>query len=283
MELISKTYHTHRHAQSTDKEDIYTKSEVLQMFRSLSNRIEELEHTVHELKKRNVKTNREAITKRDVIALLNDHDTGATPFINMEEIEAAILEGKMTLDENVLLDRDLQLDDLITQTITLVCEYARKKWTNDNLTTANAALPIMSFSEYNKNIMFIYGYPPAHTKTFSKSNSNQSYTNDITDITDIADTTTHKNTWTIFTNEHLQRMVQKIHVSLIAQCNQWRVKHLDGDKNRGRRTENEHYRYSDMVARICNTSPVTNCAMMVRIKKGLLEAVLHATEYILRN
>ena len=279
MELISKTYHAHRHSQSNDKEDIYTKSEVLQMFRSLSNRIEELEHTVHELKKRNGKNNIKTMTKRDVIALLNDHDTGATPFINMEEIEAAILAGKMTLDENVLLDRDLQLDDLITHTITLVCEYARKKWTNDNLTTANAALPIMSFSEHHKNILFIYGGTPIHTNTFSKNNNNNNQPYSTDDITD----TTHKNTWTIFTNEHLQRMVQKIHVSLIAQCNQWRVKHLDGDKNRGRRTENEHYRYSDMVARICNTSPVTNCAMMARIKKGLLEAVLHANEYILRN
>lgn len=262
------------------------------MFRSLSNRIDELEHTVGELKKRSGKTSRSAApTKSEVIAMLNHHDTGATPFMNMEEIESAISAGRMTLDEHVLLDRNLQLDDLITHTITLMCEYVVKKWRNDSAATSNAALPIMSFLEHHKNILFVYGGAVTSivnggtpTQTTTSSNNNQSYNTDTTN-------TTNKNIlqtgsryiWTIFTNEHLQRIVQKIHVSLIAQCNQWRVQHLDGDKNRGRRTENEHYRYSDMVARICNVSPGTNCAMMARIKKGLVEAVADATDFKLRG
>jgi len=70
-------------------------------------------------------------------------------------------------------------------------------------------------------------------------------------------------------------MIQKIHVSLINQCNRWRETFID-KKNIKEKMQNKEtmcHRYTDMVARICNVSPHTNQAMLARIKKAWIELV----------
>jgi hypothetical protein len=95
------------------------------------------------------------------------------------------------------------------------------------------------------------------------------------------DTEFKKNTlqWTILTNEHLQKIIQNVHVSLIKQCNQWREKFIEEPiiKHSSQNKEILSNKYTAMISRICHTSPHTNHSMLQKIKKVWSELVSEET------
>ena len=81
--------------------------------------------------------------------------------------------------------------------------------------------------------------------------------------------------WIIFTNEHLQKVIQSVHISLIKQCNQWREKFIEQTtiKHSSENKELLTNKYTSMISRICNTSPHTSHSMIQKIKKAWSELV----------
>ncbi len=251
------------HTGTYELEQKYDKNEVLQLFYSLTNRIEELERTVRELKTQprvTVKSNTKTIPKKEILDKLNNHDHGTTPFKSFDDFEYIVM-NHITIDDNLLLNKGISLDELILEyfkeTLVYIENQYRMMLHNDE-TDANAVFPIVYFPENHKHTMFVYSL---EKKEISGSSMWPQ--------------------WSVFTNEHLQRLTQKIHVKLISQCNQWRIDNLDGDKNKIKRTDTLTYQYSDMISRICNVQPTTNRALMNRIKKGTLDIIQNNTDIIL--
>jgi Ca2+-binding EF-hand superfamily protein len=232
-------------------QEFCTKTEVMHMFQKMNTRIEELERTVTLLKQTQKNATQTAPTKKEILTQLNEYDTGATPTIDFKTM-LDLLQTTITLPNSILEDRTLKLDDLVISMMqTLRSHISTHQSIYENHENANVGLPFINFKEYHKHTLFVYsdgGSDPC------KSDTTQ---------------------WTTLTQEQLQRMIQKIHVSLINQCNRWRETFID-KKNIKEKMQNKEtmcHRYTDMVARICNVSPHTNQAMLARIKKAWIELV----------
>lgn len=235
------------------------KNELLQIVYSLTNRIEELEKTVRELKIQKHSTLKETMPKKEILDKLNNHDHGATPFKTFDELEYII--NHITIDDNLLLNKGITFDELVLEYLKKTIVHIDNKYRTmlfNSETDANILFPIVYFPNIHKHTMFVY--------LLEKKDKNNTLTYPQ---------------WSLFTNEHLQRLTQKIHVQLIKQCNQWRIDNLDGDKNKLKLTDTLTYQYSDMISRICNIQPTTNRTLMNRIKKATLDIIQNNTEFIL--
>lgn len=232
-------------------QEIYTKSEVLHLFQKLSNRIDDLEHTVSILKKKNKGMQGSIPTKKEILAQLNDYDNGATPTVDLNNM-IKFIQTDITIPHELLEDRTLKLDDLVISMLEALHKYLATEHKKDE--NANITMPIVNFQDYHKNVIFVY-------------------TN--------CDTELKKNTlqWTILTNEHLQKIIQNVHVSLIKQCNQWREKFIEEPiiKHSSQNKEILSNKYTAMIARICHTSPHTNHSMLQKIKKSWTELISDET------
>jgi hypothetical protein len=248
------------HTGAYELEQKYEKNEVLQLFYSLTNRIEELERTVRELKTQQhatIKGNTKTIPKKEILDKLNNHDHGTTPFKSFDDFEYIIM-NHINIDDNLLLNKGISLDELILEYFKETLVYIENQYRMllyNNETDANAVFPIVYFPENHKHTMFVYSLEKKEIHGSSLWPQ-----------------------WSVFTNEHLQRLTQKIHVKLISQCNQWRIDNLDGDKNKLKRNDTLTYQYSDMISRICNVQPTTNGALMTRIKKATLDIIQNNTD-----
>ena len=243
-------------------QEFYTKTEVLHMFQKLNSRVEELEHTVTLLKQTQKKAIHTIPTKKEILTQLNDYDTGATPTIDFKTM-LTLLQTTITLPHSILEDRTLKLDDLVISMLqTLHTHTSTHQTSYENNENANVGLPFINFQEYHKHTLFVY----------SDSGTCRSDNPQPDDLEKKAENTTQ---WSTLTHEQLQRTIQKIHVSLIKQCNQWRETFVDTKhiKEKMQNKETMCHRYTDMVSRICNVSPHTNQAMLARIKKAWIELV----------
>jgi hypothetical protein len=241
-------------------QEIYTKSEVLHLFQKLSNRIDDLEHTVSILKKKNKGMQGSIPTKKEILEQLNDYDNGATPTVDFNDM-IKLIQTDITIPHELLEDRTLKLDDLVISMLEALHKYLDTEHKKDE--NANIAMPIVNFQDYHKNVMFVY-------------------TNCTTEIKNNIITSEYsKNTlqWTILTNEHLQKIIQNVHVSLIKQCNQWRENFIEETmvKHSSQNKEILSNKYIAMIARICHTSPHTNHSMLQKIKKVWSELVSEET------
>lgn len=241
-------------------QEIYTKSEVLHLFQKLSNRIDDLEYTVSILKKKNKGMQGYIPTKKEILEQLNDYDNGATPTVDFIDM-IKLIQTDITIPHELLEDRTLKLDDLVISMLEALHKYLDTEHKKDE--NANIAMPIVNFQDYHKNVIFVY-------------------TNCTSDIKNNAATSDHsKNTleWTILTNEHLQKIIQTAHVSLIKQCNQWREKFIEKPilKHSSQNKEILSNKYTAMIARICHTLPHTNYSMLQKIKKAWSDLVSDET------
>lgn len=235
-------------------QEIYTKSEVLHLFQKLSNRIDDLEHTVSMLKKQNVMQNN-IPTKKEILAHLNDYNNGAVPAVDFNNMINHI-QNDIKIPYEMLEDRTLKLDNLIISMLEALHSHIATEHTHDEHTTT--ILPIVNFQDYHKNVMFVY----TDCITIESNNENT-----------MGEPTKNTTQWTILTNEHTQKVIQHVHISLIKQCNQWREKFLEQSiiKYSSHNKEILSNKYTNMIARICNTSPHTNHSMLQKIKKTWAE------------
>jgi hypothetical protein len=241
-------------------QEVYTKSEVLHLFQKLSNRIDDLEYTVSMLKK-NKAIQRSIPTKKEILTRLNDHDNGAMPTVDFNEMMKSI-QNDITIPYEMLEDRTLKLDDLIISMLQALHRHIYSQYKHDE--HANNAIPLVSFQDYHKNVIFVY------TENNTESNNPLNEHKKETFIQ-----------WTILTNEHLQKIIQTIHVSLIKQCNQWREKFIEQTiiKHSSQNKEILSNKYTAMISRICNTSPHTNHSMIQKIKRAWSDIVSEDTVF----
>ena len=234
--------------------EIYTKSEVLYLFQKLSNRIDDLEHTICILNKKNNIKKGDIPTKKEILTQLNDYDNGAMPAIDFNAMIKCI-QNDITIPYEMLEDRTLKLEDLIISMLEALHRHIDTLYKHDE--NANNIMPIVSFQDYHKNVMFVY------TEYIEIKNDS---------ISEIKKDTMQ---WLMFTNEYLQKIIQTIHVSLIKQCNHWREKFIEQTiiKHSSQNKEVLSNKYTAMISRICNTSPHINNSMLQKIKKKWCEIV----------
>ncbi len=235
--------------------EIYTKSEVLYLFQKLSNRIDDLEHTISTIMKKNKTMQGSIPTKKEILTQLNDYDNGAMPAVDFNGMIKCI-QTDVTIPHEMLEDRTLKLDDMIISMLEGLHRHLATLYKHDENT--NNVMPIVNFQDYHKHVMFVYTNPT----TELKKNTVTEHRKDIVQ-------------WTILTNEHLQKIIQTVHISLIKQCNQWREKFIEQTtfKHSSENKELLTNKYTSMISRICNTSPHTSHSMTQKIKKSWSELV----------
>ena len=241
--------------------EIYTKSEVLYLFQKLSNRIDDLEHTVCMLNKKNKARQGSIPTKKEILIQLNDYDNGAMPVVDFNGMIKCI-QTDVTIPHEMLEDRTLKLDDMIISMLEGLHRHLATLYKYDE--NANNVMPIVNFQDYHKNVMFVYIDNVPELKKNSVDDNKK-------------DTVQ----WTIFTNQYLEKIIQNIHVSLIKQCNKWREKFIEQTtiKHSSQNKEILSNKYTAMISRICNTSPHTNHSMIQKIKKTWCELVAESTVF----
>ena len=235
--------------------EIYTKSEVLYLFQKLSNRIDDLEHTVCMLNQKNKARQGSIPTKKEILIQLNDYDNGAMPVVDFNGMIKCI-QTDISIPYEMLEDRTLKLDDMIISMLQALHRHISTLYKHDE--NANNVMPIVNFQDYHKNVMFVY----IDNITELKKNSVDNNKKDTVQ-------------WTILTNQHIQKIIQTVHLSLIKQCNQWREKFIEHTiiKHSSENKELLSNKYTSMISRICNTSPHTNHSMLQKIKKVWCELV----------
>lgn len=239
--------------------EIYTKSEVLHLFQKLSNRIDELEHTICMLNKKKKITQGSIPTKKEILMQLNDYDNGAMPAMDFNDMIKSI-QTDITISYEMLEDRTLKLEDLIISMLEALHKHIYTLYKKDE--NANNVMPVVNFQDYHKNVMFVYTIHDAEIK----ENNTCEHKKDFMQ-------------WMVFTNEHLQKVIQSIHISLIKQCNQWRENFIEQTKikNYSQTKEALSNKYTTMISKICNTSPHTNHSMLQKIKKTWSDLVSEDT------
>ena len=127
----------------TFSKKIYTKSEVRYLFQQLSNRIDDLEHTVCMLNKKNKAMQGSIPTKNEILTQLNDYDNGAMPAVNFNDMIKCI-QNDVTIPHEMLEDRTLKLDDLIISFRGLHGHISTLYKHDEN---ANNIMPIVNFQD----------------------------------------------------------------------------------------------------------------------------------------